>query len=171
MASTATSVTFKGNPVSLAGDPPKVGDKAPDFQLVANDMSAKSLDDYKGKVKLISVVPSLDTPVCDTQTRQFNEKASSLGDNIAILTVSVDTPMAQKRWCGAAGVERVECLSDFKDHTFGKTYGLRMPDLGLHARAVLIADQDNKVQYAQLVPEIAQEPDYDAALNALKQLA
>ena len=171
MASTATSVTFKGNPVELAGEPPKSGDKAPDFQLTANDMSAKSLADYKGKVKLITTVPSLDTPVCDTETRTFNEKASALGDNVVVLTVSVDTPMAQKRWCGAAGVERVECLSDFKDHSFGKTYGVRMPGLGLLARSVMIVDQDDKVRYVQLVPEIAQEPDYDDAINALKDIA
>ena len=171
MAQATTQVTFKGNPVALAGEPPKVGDKAPDFQLTANDMSAKTLSDYQGKVKLISVVPSLDTPVCDTQTRTFNEKAAGLGDDVQVLTISMDLPMAQKRWCGAAGVERVECLSDFKDHSFGQTYGLRLPDLGLLARCVMIVDRDNKVQYVQLVPEIAEEPNYDDALNTLKQIA
>ncbi len=128
MASSTATVTFKGNPVTLAGNPPEVGQKAPDFQLTANDMSAKKLSDYQGKVKLISVVPSLDTPVCDAQTRKFNEKAANLGDDVVVLTVSMDLPMAQKRWCGAAGIENVECLSDFKDHSFGQTYGLRIQE-------------------------------------------
>lgn len=171
MAEGTATVTFKGNPVTLVGEPPKVGQKAPDFALTGIDMSGKKLSDYQGKVKLISVVPSLDTPVCDAQTRSFNEKAGTLGDDVVVLTVSMDLPMAQKRWCGAAGVEHVQCLSDYKDHSFGKTYGLRIKELGLLARTVMIVDRDDTVQYVQLVPEIAQEPDYDDALNALKQIA
>ena len=164
----AEAVTLKGNPMTLVGDELKVGDAAPEFHLKATDMSDKSLADYAGKVKLISVVPSLDTPVCDTETRKFNESASDLGDGVVVLTVSVDTPMAQKRWCGAAGVENVETLSDFKDHTFGASYGVRIKEVGLLARQIFVVDADNKITYTQLVKEVAEEPDYDAALAAVK---
>ena len=168
MTERAAAVTLKGNPMTLLGDELKVGAAAPDFSLKAGDMSDKSLADYAGKVKLISVVPSLDTPVCDTETRKFNEEAVGLGDGVAVLTVSVDTPMAQKRWCGAAGVENVECLSDFKDHSFGPAYGVRIKEIGLLARQIFVVDADDKVTYTQLVGEVAQEPDYDAALAAVK---
>ncbi|MEO1237970.1 MAG: thiol peroxidase [Planctomycetota bacterium] len=168
MTEREAAVTLKGNPMTLVGDELKVGDTAPDFSLKANDMSDKTLADYAGKVKLISVVPSLDTPVCDTETRRFNESAGDLGGDVVVLTVSVDTPMAQKRWCGAAGVEHVHCLSDFKDHTFGKAYGVRIKEIGLLARQVFVVDQDDKIVYSQLVTEVAEEPDYDAALAAAK---
>ena len=168
MTERAAAVTLKGNPMTLLGDELKVGDAAPDFSLKANDMSDKSLGDYAGKVKLISVVPSLDTPVCDTETRKFNEAASGLGDGVVVLTVSVDTPMAQKRWCSAAGVENVETLSDFKDHSFGPAYGVRIKEVGLLARQIFVVDADDKITYTQLVGEVAEEPDYDAALAAAK---
>ncbi|MEO0514531.1 MAG: thiol peroxidase [Planctomycetota bacterium] len=168
MTERPAATTLKGNPMTLLGDELKVGDTAPDFSLKANDMSDKSLADYAGKVKLISVVPSLDTPVCDTETRKFNEAAGDLGDGVVVLTVSVDTPMAQKRWCGAAGVENVECLSDFKDHSFGPAYGVRIKEVGLLARQIFVVDADNKITYTQLVGEVADEPDYDAALAAAK---
>lgn len=168
MTERPAATTLKGNPMTLLGPELKVGDAAPDFSLKANDMSDKSLADYAGKVKLISVVPSLDTPVCDTETRKFNEAASDLGDGVVVLTVSVDTPMAQKRWCGAAGVENVECLSDFKDHSFGPAYGVRIKEVGLLARQIFVVDADNKITYTQLVGEVADEPDYDAALAAAK---
>lgn len=171
MPERTNAVTFKGKPVTLEGDEVKVGQKAPDFQLTGTDMSAKSLSDYGDKVKIVSVVPSLDTAVCDTQTRTFNEKAAALGDDVVLLTVSMDLPMAQKRWCGAAGIDRLECLSDFKDHSFGQAYGLRIKELGLLSRAVLVLDRDNTVRYVQLVPEIAQEPDYGPALEAARKLA
>ncbi len=164
----AAAVTLKGNPMTLLGDELHVGDQAPAFSLKAVDMSDKTLADYAGKVKILSVVPSLDTAVCDTQTRRFNEEAAELGDDIVILTVSVDLPMAQNRWCGAAGVDRVECLSDFKDHTFGVDYGLRIKEIGLLARCLLVVDKNDTIQYAQLVPEIAQEPDYAPAIAAAK---
>ncbi|MEX0745505.1 MAG: thiol peroxidase [Phycisphaeraceae bacterium] len=164
------AVTFKGNPMTLEGDEVKVGQKAPDVQVVGTDLSAKSLSDYKGKVKLITSVPSLDTSVCDKETRTFNEKAATLGDDVVVLTVSMDLPMAQKRWCGAAGVDRVECLSDYKDHSFGKQWGLRIKELGLLARAVIVVDKDDTVQYVQLVKEVAEEPNYDEALAAAKKL-
>lgn len=168
MTERAAAVTLKGNPKTLVGDELKVGDAAPDFSLKANDMSDKSLADYAGKVKLISVVPSLDTPVCDTETRKFNEAAGKLGDGVVVLTVSVDTPMAQKRWCAAAGVENVVTLSDFKDHTFGPAYGVRIKEIGLLARQIFVVDAGNKITYSQLVAEVAEEPDYDAALAAVK---
>lgn len=163
-------VTLKGNPVTLEGEPVKVGDKAPDFTLVGTDMKPKSLSDFGDKVKILSVVPSLDTAVCDTETRRFNEEASKLGDDVEVITVSVDTPMAQKRWCGAAGVDRVTCLSDFKDHRFGQDYGVRMREPGLLARQVMVLDRDNTVKYVELVGEVADEPDYDKAVGAAKGL-
>ena len=165
------AVTMKGNPLTLTGDMPKVGDKAPDFNLTGTDMAGKTLKDFAGKVKVLEIVPSLDTSVCDTETRRFNELAAGLGENIVVLTISMDLPMAQKRWCGAAGVDRVVCLSDFKDHTFGQAYGLRIKELGLLARAVLVVDQNDTIQYAELVKEVAEEPNYDAALEAAKKLA
>lgn len=168
MTERAEAVTLKGNPMTLVGPELKSGDAAPAFCLKANDMSDKTLADYAGKVKLISVVPSLDTPVCDTETRKFNEHAASLGDGAVVLTVSVDTPMAQKRWCGAAGVDRVHTLSDFKDHAFGPAYGVRIKEVGLLARQIVVVDKDDKVTYVQLVKEVADEPDYDAAIAAAK---
>ncbi len=169
MTERAAAITLKGNPMTLVGDELKVGGKAPDFTLKAVDMSDKSLADFAGKVKIISVVPSLDTPVCDTQTRKFNEDAGSL-DGVVVLTVSVDLPMAQKRWCGAAGVDNVVCLSDFKDHSFGKAYGVRIKEIGLLARQVMVIDKDDTIKYVELVPEVAQEPNYAAALEAAKGL-
>ncbi|MFW5682418.1 MAG: thiol peroxidase [Phycisphaeraceae bacterium] len=161
-------ITMKSEPLSLVGEELQVGQKAPDFKLVATDLSEKSLADYEGKVKILAVVPSLDTSVCDTETRTFNEKAGSLSDDIVVLTVSCDLPFAQKRWCGAAGVDHVECLSDYKTNEFGKDYGLLVDGLAVLCRAVLVLDKDNKVVYQQIVPEIASEPDYDAALAAAK---
>ena len=168
MTERPNAITLKGNPKTLLGDELKVGDAAPDFTLVATDMSAKSLSDFDGKVKVISVVPSIDTPVCEQETRTFNEKAASLGDGVVILTVSVDTPMAQKRFCAAHGIEQVHMLSDFKDHKFGPAYGVRMKETGLLARQVFIVDKDNKITYTQLVPEVADLPDFDQAINAAK---
>jgi thiol peroxidase len=171
MTERAAAITLKGNPMTLIGDELKVGDKAPDFSLKATDMSDKTLADFAGKVKIISVVPSLDTPVCDTETRKFNEAAAALGVGVIVLTVSVDLPMAQKRWCGAAGVENVVCLSDFKDHSFGPAYGVRIKEIGLLARQVMVVDKDDTIQHVQLVGEVAEEPDYDAALDKAKSLA
>ncbi|WP_428388593.1 thiol peroxidase [Mucisphaera sp.] len=168
MSERPSAITLKGNPMTLVGPELKAGDTAPDFTLTAVDMSPKSLADYEGKVKILSVVPSLDTPVCDVETRKFNEEAASLGDDIVVLTVSVDTPMAMKRWCGAAGVEKVECLSDFKDHSFGTTYGVRIKEIGLLAREVFVIDKNNKITLAHLVSEVAEEPNYDAVLEAAK---
>lgn len=169
MADRAGAITMKGKPLTLEGNEVKVGQTAPDFTLIAPDFSEKKLADFKGKTRIISVVPSLDTSVCDTETRRFNQEAANLGDDIVILTVSVDTPPAIKRWCGAAGIDRVVALSDFKDHNFGKSYGVRIKELGLLARCVFVVDKSDKVTYVQLVPEVAQEPDYNAVLEAAKK--
>ena len=163
-------VTMKGNPVTLIGRATKVGQKAPDAELVANDLSTVRLSSFAGKVRIITSVPSLDTAVCDIETRRFNEEAGKLGDRVAVLTVSMDLPFAQSRWCGAAGVKNVQTLSDYRDAAFGKAYGVLIKDLRLLARAVFVLDKDGVIRYQELVKEIATEPDYDAALNAAEGL-
>ncbi|UZJ80291.1 thiol peroxidase [Fictibacillus sp. KU28468] len=160
-------VTFKEKPVTLAGKQVKAGDQAPDFKVLANDMSEVTLADSKGSVRLISVVPSVDTGVCDAQTRRFNEEASKL-DNVKILTVSVDLPFAQKRWCAAAGVENVQTLSDHRDLSFGQAYGVAIEELRLLARAVFVVDSSDKVTYVEYVDEVTNHPNYEAAIEAAK---
>jgi len=164
------AITFQGNPLTLLGTAVSIGQTAPDFTAAANDLSPYQLSDDTGKVVIISVVPSLDTPVCDTQTRKFNEAAASLGDAVVIVTVSMDLPFAQGRWCGAAGVEQVKTVSDYNGVDFGTKYGLLIKELHLLARAVLVVDQAGTVQYSQLVSEMTDEPDYDAAIDAVKKL-
>lgn len=161
-------VEFKGQPMTLLGSEVKTGQAAPDFAAIGNDLSPVELSDYKGKVVIISSVPSLDTPVCDAQTRRFNEEAASLSADIVILTVSMDLPFAQKRWCGAAGVKRVHTISDHRDAEFGRAYGLLIKELRLLARAVIVVDRQGKAAYVQVVKEIAQEPDYEPVLAAAK---
>ena len=163
-------VTLKGNPFTLVGPELKVGDSAPDFVVTANDLSPVKFSDFKGKLCVISSVPSLDTPVCDTSTRRFNEEATALGSDVVVLTISMDLPFAQARWCGAAGVTNVKTLSDYKDAAFGLNYGLLIKELRLLARAVFVIDKDGKIQYVELVKEIAEEPDYDAVVSVLKKL-
>ncbi|MCP4626196.1 MAG: thiol peroxidase [bacterium] len=163
-------ITFQGNPLTLIGSAVNVGDSVPDVALLGNDLSPVQLSAYKGKVCVISVVPSLDTPVCDTQTRKFNEEAGNLGENVAILTMSMDLPFAQARWCGAAGVDKVATLSDHRDAAFGEAFGLLIKELRLLARAVLVVDQEGIIQYNQLVKEVTEEPDYSAVLEAVKKL-
>jgi len=163
-------VTFQGNPLTLLGDAIEVGQKAPDFEAVANDLTPIKLSDYAGKTLIISVVPSLDTPVCDTQTRTFNKKASDLDDNVVVLTLSVDLPFAQGRWCGAAEIDRVHTLSDYKDLAFGMAYGLVIKELRLLTRAVLVVDKTGIVQYIQVVNEVTNEPDYQAVLDKVNAL-
>jgi thioredoxin-dependent peroxiredoxin len=162
------SVTFKGNAVTLLGNEVKVGDQAPDFKVLANDMSEVTLQDTKGQVRLISAVPSLDTGVCDAETRRFNEEAVKL-DNVKVLTVSVDLPFAQKRWCGAAGIENVQTVSDHRELSFGEAYGVAIKELRLLARAVFVVDSNDKVTYVQYVSEVTDHPDYEAAVEAAKQ--
>lgn len=162
------SITFKGNPVTLLGNEVKVGEKAPDFKVLANDLSEVTLADSKGQVRLISVVPSIDTGVCDAQTRRFNEEASKLG-NVKILTVSVDLPFAQKRWCAAAGIENVQTVSDHRELSFGEAYGVAIRELRLLARAVFVVDSSDTVTYAEYVSEATDHPNYEAAVEAAKQ--
>jgi thiol peroxidase len=162
--------TFKNNPITLLGNEVKVGDQAPDFKVNKNLLEEVSLQDYAGKVKLISVVPSLDTGVCDAQTRRFNEAAAQLGDNVVILTVSMDLPFAQSRWCGAAGVDKVVTLSDYKNRSFGEAYGVYIKELGLLMRSIFVLDKNNKVTYVEYLGEMTEHPNYDAAIAAVKAL-
>ncbi len=163
-------VTFKGGPLTLVGNEVKVGDTAPEATLLANDLSPVPIGSLRGKVLILSCVPSLDTPVCDAQTRKFNQAAAALGNDVEILTISMDLPFAQKRWCGAAGIDRVRTLSDHRDAAFATAYGLLLKELRLLARAVLVVDKAGKVQYVELVKEVTQEPNYEAALAAAKKL-
>jgi len=160
--------TFKGNPLTLIGPEIKAGTQAPNFQVLAGDLSAVTLDNFKGKTKLISVVPSLDTPVCDQQTRRFNEEAGKMPGDIAVLTVSMDLPFAQGRFCSTAGIDKVKVLSDHRDASFGQAYGVLIKELRLLARAIFVIGPDNKVQYAEYVKEMTNHPNYEAALGALK---
>ncbi len=163
-------VTFAGNPIALLGKEVKVGDKAPAFTVLDNGLGEKTLADYAGKVKVISVVPSLDTGVCDAQTRWFNQNVSKLGENVVVLTVSVDLPFAQKRWCGAAGIDQVETLSDHRDLSFGENYGFVLEGLRLLSRGIVVIDKDDVVRYVEYVPEVTSAVNFDAAEAATKAL-
>ncbi|AKS39238.1 peroxidase [Anoxybacillus gonensis] len=163
-------VTFKGNPVTLVGHEVKVGDAAPNFTVLANDLSPVTLDDTKGFVRLISVVPSIDTGVCDAQTRRFNEEAGNI-EGVKVLTISVDLPFAQKRWCAANGLENVVTLSDHRDVSFGQAYGVLIQELRLLARAVFVVDRNDRVTYVEYVSEATNHPNYEAAIEAAKQAA
>jgi len=162
------TITFKGAPLHLVGTLPSVGQKAPEFTLLANDLTPRCLTDFAGKVLVIATVPSLDTPVCDTEIRRFNKEAAALSDKLRILAVSCDLPFAQARWCGAAGISAVQSLSDHRDASFGQNYGVLIKELRLLARAIFIVDGQSVVRYVQLVTEMTSEPDYDAVLNAAK---
>lgn len=166
MTETKNTITFKGNPLTLADSLPKVGQTAPDFEVLSNDLSPVNLSAFKGKTLVICSVPSLDTSVCDTEIRKFNEQATSLGDDVAVLAISMDLPFAQKRWCGAAGIKNVQTLSDHRDASFGRAYGVLINELRLLARAVFVVDKKGVIRYIQLVDEMTNEPDYDAALKA-----
>lgn len=163
-------ITMKGNPLTLVGKEVKVGDSSPDCEVIANDMSAVRLSSYRGKICIITSVPSLDTSVCDMETRRFNEEAGNLGSGVVVLTISMDLPFAQKRWCGAAGVQNVQTLSDYRDASFGKAYGVLIKELRLLARAVFVVDKNGTIRYIQIVREVATEPDYNAVLGAVKGL-
>jgi thiol peroxidase len=165
------AVTMRGNPLTLVGPEIKAGQKAPSFNAVGKGLAAVTLDEFKGKVKIISAVPSLDTPVCDAETRRFNEEAAKLPGDVQILTISMDLPFAQARWCGAAGVDKVTMLSDYKDRDFGGKYGVVMKENGLFARAVFVVDKNNNVTHVEYVKEVANQPDYDAVLNAARKAA
>lgn len=161
------NVTFNNDPVTLLGTEIKVGDEAPDFTVLATDLSERTLADYKGKIKLISVVPSIDTGVCSQQTKRFNDEADKL-DNVQILTISMDLPFAQTRWCSSEGVKNIETLSDHRDADFGEKYGVLIKELRLLARSIFVVDENDKVVHAEYVPEVTTHPDYDAALEAAK---
>jgi thiol peroxidase len=161
------STTFKGKPLSLVGPELKAGDAAPDFDVVDGTLSAVHLADTGKKIRVFSVVPSLDTPVCDMQTKRFNEEAAKLSD-VDIYTISMDLPFAQKRWCGAFGVDRVKMLSDHKQGSFGEQYGTLIKDWRVESRAIFVISPDNKVKYAEYVKEVSDHPNYEAALAAAK---
>ncbi|WP_368974273.1 thiol peroxidase [Caldifermentibacillus hisashii] len=163
-----TSVTFKGSPVTLVGNEVKVGDTAPNFTVLANDLSEVTLNDSEGHVRLISVVPSIDTGVCDAQTRRFNEEAASL-PGVKILTISCDLPFAQARWCAAVGIENVQVLSDHRDLSFGEAFGVVMKELRLLARSIFVVDSTGKITYKEIVNEVTNHPNYTAAIEAAKQ--
>ena len=162
-------ITFKGNPLTLIGPEVRAGSKAPEFQVLGQDLASIDLGAFRGRTLLISVVPSLDTPVCDAQTRRFNEEAAKL-QQVEILTISMDLPFAQKRWCGAAGVSRVTVVSDHKEASFGRAYGVLIKELRVLSRAIFLIDGAGTVRYAEYVPEVASHPDYDAALAAVRSI-
>lgn len=162
-------ITFAGGPLTLVGPEVKVGQQAPDFTLLDNELNVKTLADFDGKVKVISVVPSLDTGVCDAQTRWFNQDVTKLSDDVVVLTVSMDLPFAQARWCGAAGVNNVITLSDHKDASFGQNYGFLIEELRLLSRGVVVINTDNKVTYVEYVPEVTNPVNFDAVLAAVKE--
>ncbi|WP_040951611.1 thiol peroxidase [Gorillibacterium massiliense] len=171
MAQERTGVaTLKDSPLTLIGEEVKVGDQAPDFTVNKNLVETASLKDFAGKIKLISVVPSLDTGVCDAQTRRFNQEAASLGENVVILTISNDLPMAQARWCGAAGADKVVTLSDYKDTSFGVGYGVLIKELRLLMRSIFVLDENDKVTYVEYLSEMTDHPDYEKAVAAVKAL-
>jgi thiol peroxidase len=168
MAEKKGAVTIHGNPLTLVGQDVKVGEKAPDFVVLDNDLNQVQFSSLDKKIFIIAAVPSLDTPVCDLETRRFNDEAASLGSEVSLLTVSMDLPFAQKRWCGAAGVERLRTYSDHREASFGQAYGVLIKELRLLARAVFVVDRAGVLRYAQLVRELTQEPDYEAVLQAVK---
>lgn len=163
-----TEITFKNDPITLSGQQVKEGDIAPDFTVLDNSLNQITLEDYKGKKKLISVVPSIDTGVCDQQTRKFNEEASQ--EDGVVLTISVDLPFAQKRWCASNGLENVVTLSDHRDLSFGENFGVVMEELRLLARSVFVLDESNKNVYKEIVSEGTNFPDFDAALEAYRNI-
>lgn len=160
-------VTFQGAPLTLKGIQVKVGDTAPDFTVVDNDLNSLKLSDTKGK-RVFLTVPSLDTPVCDTEVRKFNQEAIKLGEDVTIYAISMDLPFAQGRWCGGAEIDRVKTVSDYKDREFGNNYGVYINELGLLSRAVFVIDENNNVVYVEYLDEITNEPNYEKALEALK---
>jgi thiol peroxidase len=170
MQERSAAVTMHGNPLTLVCKELSIGDAAPDLELLDNDLNQVKLSSFQGKVCVISSVPSLDTPTCDIETRRFNEAAGQLGDDVVILTVSVDLPFAQKRWCAAAGVENVVTLSDHRDAAFGEAYGVLIKELRLLARSIFVIDRNGSIQYIENVKELSEQPNYDAVLAAVQKL-
>jgi len=164
-------VTMRGNPMTLLGNEVRVGEGAPDFTALDTSLTPVKFSSFRNKICVLSSVPSLDTPVCDMETRKFNEEAGRLGPDVIILTLSMDLPFAQKRWCGAAGVNKIQTLSDHRDASFGTSYGVLIKELRLLARAVFLVDRKGVIQYIQLVKETTKEPEYEAIWSALRKLA
>jgi thiol peroxidase len=163
-------ITFQGNPLTLIGSEVNIGDRAPDFEVLDNDLSPVKFSSFQGKISIISSVPSLDTPVCDLETRKFNDIIGKLGQDVVMLTVSMDLPFAQKRWCGANGITNVRTFSDHRDASFGLSYGMLIKELRLLARAVFIVDKKGIIRNIQIVHEVVDEPDYDGVLSEVKKL-
>jgi thioredoxin-dependent peroxiredoxin len=164
-------VTMRGNPLTLIGPALKAGDRAPDFQCVAQDMSPVTLAGSAGKARLLIAVPSLDTPVCSLETVRFNREVAGMGGNNQVYVISMDLPFAQKRFCGSENISNIQSLSDHREASFGRAYGVLIKDLRLLARALFVVDSGDTIRYVQIVPEVAQEPNYDEALNALRAAA
>jgi thioredoxin-dependent peroxiredoxin len=163
-------VLFKGNPLHLEGREVRTGDRAPDFTVLDTALKPVHLSDFAGQIVVLVAVPSLDTPVCDLESRKFNQEAVALGENVKILVVSADLPFAQKRWCGAHDIKNVLTVSDYRDRSFGKAYGVLIRELQLLARSIFVVDRDGRVQYRQIVEEISQEPDYGEVIQAIDKL-
>lgn len=161
-------VTLRGNPVTLLGPALKVGDTAPGFTVLDGSLQPVTLKDFTGRTKLISVVPSLDTPICELQTKRFHAEAAKLPDSVAVLTVSMDLPFAQSRFCTTHGIEKIRVLSDFHDANFGLAYGVLLKEVRLLARSIFVVDAADRIKYLQIVPEVGEHPDYDAALAAAR---
>ena len=170
MSERSGAITMKGNPLTLVGEELKAGDTAPDVTLLDNELNPVQLSSFKGKVVVISSVPSLDTPVCDLETRKFNEEAANLGPDVQVLTISMDLPFAQARWCAAEGVDRLTTLSDHRDASFGNAYGVLIKELRLLARCIFVVDKEGTIRHIELVPELTSEPDYESVLGAVKGL-
>lgn len=164
------AITFEGQPLTLLGEEVRLNQTAPDATVLDNTLNPVGVSDFRGKIVILSSVPSLDTPVCDAQTRRFNVEAAALGDDVKILTISMDLPFAQARWCGMAGVDAVKTLSDHRDAAFGRAYGVLIKELRLLARAVFVVDRSGTIRHVQVVAEITDEPDYEAALKAVREL-
>lgn len=164
-------ITFKGNPLTLLGPEIRVGDQAPNFSVLAKDLSPVTLESSRGKARLFSVVPSLDTPVCDQQTRRFNEEAAKLPDNLEILTISMDLPFAQGRFCSTAGIDRLKTASDHREASFGLGYGVLIKELRLLSRSIFVVDKNDTVRYVEIVKEVTSHPNYEAALEAARKAA
>lgn len=162
-------ITIKGNPLTLIGNELKVGDRAPDFTVLDAELKGVHLSDFKGKIKLISVTPSLDTPVCDMQARRFNEEAARLPEDVVVLNISMDLPFAISRFCTTAGIDRVKAYSDHRDASFGNAYGVLIKELRLLARSIFIVDKNDKILYTEIVPEVTSHPDYDSALEVVRE--
>ena len=163
-------VAMHGNPLTLTGNEMRVGDKAPDFTVLNGELKETGLKDFSGKVKVISVTPSLDTPVCDLQARMFNSEAAKLPADVAVLNISMDLPFAITRFCTSAGIDKVKALSDHRDASFGNGYGVLIRELRLLARSIFIIDKDDVIRYIEIVPELSNEPDYEKALEELKKI-